>query len=76
MVRKINDHNKNKEKKLMEREEKKKAQEEKTEEKNNGKETPQKTVNEKIGEVELEYRDVKEISENQCLLFLREQLLQ
>ena len=36
---------------------------EKTEEKNNGKETPQKTVNEKIGEVELEYRDVKEISE-------------
>ena len=36
---------------------------EKTEEKNNGKETPQKTVNEKIGEMELEYRDVKEISE-------------
>ena len=32
MVRKINDHNKNKEKKLMEREEKKKAQEEKAEE--------------------------------------------
>jgi hypothetical protein len=32
MVRKINDHNKNKEKKLMEREEKKKAQEEKVEE--------------------------------------------
>ena len=37
---------------------------EKSEEKNNNKETtPQKTVNEKIGEVELEYRDVKEISE-------------
>ena len=32
MVRKINDHNKNKEKKLMEREEKKKVQEEKAEE--------------------------------------------
>ena len=37
---------------------------EKIEEKNNNKETTlQKTVNEKIGEVELEYRDVKEISE-------------
>ena len=37
---------------------------EKSEEKNNNKETTlQKTVNEKIGEVELEYRDVKEISE-------------
>ena len=37
---------------------------EKTEGKKNEKETaPQKTVNEKIGEVELEYRDVKEISE-------------
>ena len=36
----------------------------KTEGKKTGKETaPQKTVNEKIGEVELEYRDVKEISE-------------
>lgn len=33
MVRKINNHNKNKGKKLMEKEEKKKAQEEKTEEK-------------------------------------------
>ena len=37
---------------------------EKIEGKNNNKETTlQKTVNEKIGEVELEYRDVKEISE-------------
>lgn len=36
----------------------------KTEGKNSGKEAvSQKTVNEKIGEVELEYRDVKEISE-------------